>query len=488
MTEKPTAAHDGPTGGTMAAARRARVLLVDDEQMVLDSLSRFLQSDGHDVVAATSANEALVELERSTFDVMITDVILRDGNGVDLLRTARDRWPDLLVVAMSGYGTIESAVEAMKVGAFEFLSKPVRMDEIRQVARRAIEQNTLLRANRSLRRVLETPYSLDTVVGRTHQMKRVFDLIDAVADSKTTVLIHGETGTGKSLIARAIHQRSQRRNRPFVEISCGAIPETLLASELFGHAKGAFTGALADKDGKFRAAEGGTIFLDEIACASPGLQVKLLRVLQDRQYEPLGSNRTLTADVRVILATNVDLAHEVEAGRFRQDLFYRINVVNFELPPLRDRLTDIPLLAGHFLIKCAHQCGKRNLSFSEAALQCMQRYRWPGNVRELENAIERAVVLCRGPIIDVGDLPPAIVRATETDAALFSANSGRPLTLKEALEEAEQRIIKAALEANDWNRQKTSSVLGVNRTTLYKKMRYYRLEDPPGSAVGGAPG
>jgi DNA-binding NtrC family response regulator len=461
------------------------VLLVDDERMVLDALARFLESDGHEVFAVGSANEALIELERGTFDVMITDVILRDGNGVDLLRTVRDRWPDLLVVAMSGYGTIESAVEAMKVGAFEFLSKPVRADEIRQVARRAIEQQNLLRANRSLRRVLDSPFSFDTVIGRTYQMQKVFDLIEAVADSKTTVLIHGETGTGKSLIARAIHQRSQRRTRPFVEISCGAIPETLLASELFGHVRGAFTGALADKDGKFRAAEGGTIFLDEISCASPSLQVKLLRVLQDRQFEPVGSNKTATADVRVLLATNVDLQKEVDEGRFRSDLFYRINVVNIELPPLRDRLTDIPLLAEYFLQKSAHQCGKKQLSFTESALQCMQRYRWPGNVRELENCIERAVVLSRGTQIDKGDLPPNIVRAAESDVMLFSPDRGRPLTLKEALEEPERRIIQAALEANGWNRQKTAAVLDVNRTTLYKKMKNYGLMEPP---LGGAHG
>jgi DNA-binding NtrC family response regulator len=279
-------------------------------------------------------------------------------------------------------------------------------------------------------------------------------------------------------VARAIHQRSQRRARPFVEISCGAIPETLLASELFGHVKGAFTGALADKDGKFRAADGGTIFLDEVACASPSLQVKLLRILQERQFEPLGSNRTATVDVRVILATNVNLAQEVEAGRFRPDLFYRINVVNIDLPPLRDRLTDIPLLAEHFLRKCAHQCGKRRLAFTEPALQCMQRYRWPGNVRELENCVERAVVLTRGEQIDVADLPPAVVRASESDATMFSADRGRPLTLKEALEEPEKRIIQAALEANAWNRQKTAAVLDVNRTTLYKKMKQYGLEEP----------
>jgi DNA-binding NtrC family response regulator len=309
-------------------------------------------------------------------------------------------------------------------------------------------------------------------------MQRVFDLIETVADSRTTVLIHGETGTGKSMIARSLHRRSQRRSRPFVEISCGAIPETLLASELFGHVKGAFTGALVDKDGKFRAADGGTIFLDEIACASPSLQVKLLRLLQERQFEPLGSNRTATVDVRVILASNTDLDKEVAAGRLRADLYYRINVVKIDLPPLRERLTDIPLLAEHFLQKCARQCGKQRLGFTEAAMQCMQRYRWPGNVRELENAVERAVVLTREEWLDTVDLPPAVVEAAETDAALFSLARGRALTLREALEEPERRIILAALEANGWNRQQTAQALDVNRTTLYKKMKYYRLNEP----------
>ncbi len=455
-----------------------RILVVDDEPAVRETLEKFLIADGHEVVAAGSAGEALVELERSTFDVMVADLILRDGNGVDLLRTVRDRWPDLLVVAMSGYGTVQSAVEAMKAGAFEFLQKPVRMDEIRQVARRAVEQQTLLRASRSLRRVLDAPFNLDAVIGRTYQMRRVFDLIEAVADSKTPVLIRGETGTGKSVVARAIHQRSQRRLRPLVEISCGAIPETLLASELFGHVKGAFTGALADKEGKFQAAEGGTIFLDEVARLSPSLQGKLLRVLQDRQYEPLGSSRTYAVDVRVILGTNADLAREVDAGRFRGDLYSRISAVHIDLPPLRERLTDIPLLAEHFLRKYAHQCGKTRLSFAEGALQCLQRYGWPGNVRELANCVERAVVLCRGDTIHERDLPPAVVRSVEDDALLFSPARGRPMTLKEALEEPEKRIIKAALEAHGWNRQKTAAILDINRTTLYKKMKRYGLEEP----------
>jgi len=466
-----------PDAGTLPS-RRARVLLVDDERLVRDVLAAALALDGHDVVTAASSQEALAELRRAPFDVMIVDVILGDADGTDVLRTVVQQYADLLVVAMSGFATIESAVEAIKAGAFDYLVKPVRPDQIRRVVGRAVEQQALLRANRSLRRVLEPTYTLDTVIGRTHQMQRVFDLIDAVTDSKATVLIHGETGTGKSLIARVIHQRSQRRNHPFIEVSCGAIPETLLESELFGHVKGAFTGALADKDGKFRAADGGTIFLDEISSASPSLQVKLLRVLQERQFEPLGSNRTLTVDVRVLLATNRDLQQLVDQGAFRADLFYRINVVNLGLPPLRERLTDIPLLAEHFLRKYMHQNGRRILGFTEEALQIMQRYPWPGNVRELENCVERAVVLTRGEQIRKEDLPPPLVAAAEASSVLFASGSGRPLTLREALAEPERRIIQAALEANGWNRQKTARVLDVNRTTLYKKMKRYGLLRP----------
>jgi two-component system, NtrC family, response regulator AtoC len=312
-------------------------------------------------------------------------------------------------------------------------------------------------------------------------MQRVFDLVEAVAESTATVLIHGETGTGKSLIARVIHQLSPRRDGPFVEVSCGAIPETLLASELFGHTRGAFTGAVADKDGKFRAAEHGTILLDEISCAPPSLQMKLLRILQERQYEPLGSNRTVLADVRVVLATNVALQKEVDAGRFRADLYYRVNVVNIELPPLRERLADIPLLADHFLEQCASKSRKHVTGFSDEALDSMQRYYWPGNVRELANSIERAVVLTRHDQVLKSDLPPALVQAVDGDtrSLLAAGFSGAATTLKDALAEPERRIVLAALRANNWNRIKTADMLNINRTTLYKKMKHYGIEDPP---------
>jgi transcriptional regulator with PAS, ATPase and Fis domain len=315
-------------------------------------------------------------------------------------------------------------------------------------------------------------------VGHDYKMLKTFDLIDTVADSPTTVLIQGQSGTGKSLTARAIHHRSARREAPFVEVSCGALPESLLESELFGHVKGSFTGAVGDKAGKFKAANGGTIFLDEISSATPALQVKLLRILQERQFEPVGSNKTERVDVRVILASNEDLAKVVQAGRFRQDLFYRVNVVTIRLPSLSERITDIPLLSKHFLQVYCRDMRKDITGFTDACIQCLQRYPWPGNVRELENVIQRAVVLTKARIIDVADLPEELVAAAE--AGPVGDDVYRPLSLKLALEEPEKRIIERALRASNWNRQTTAQVLEINRTTLYKKMKRYGLESDPG--------
>ena len=327
---------------------------------------------------------------------------------------------------------------------------------------------------------------LDRIVGQDYRMMRVFELIDAVADSRATVLITGESGTGKSMVARAIHHHSRRRRKPFVEVSCGALPETLLESELFGHVKGAFTDAVSDRAGKFAAADGGTIFLDEISGASPALQLKLLRVLQERTFEPVGSNRTASVDVRVILATNRDLLGEVEAGRFRRDLYYRVNVVNVELPPLRERVGDIPRLAEHFLTRFRRESSRTIRGFTEAALGILGRYHWPGNVRELENCVERACVLCRYGRIDLGDLPPAVVAGSSAaDNGQLAAGGGQigpavaalagGRTLAQALAEPEKQIIQAALAANGGRRQATAQALGINRTTLYKKMRRYGL-------------
>lgn len=461
-------------GGGANDAGRARILVVDDDRTILRSLVELLRIEGHEVEGVQSLGAARAALRQSAFDVVMTDVQLGDGDGLSILRHVRESGRDALAVMITAFGTIASAVEAMRLGAFDYLTKPIDDEVIRAVIRRAMDHQAVVRENRALREQLRARFSLENVIGRTHQMQRVFDLIEAVADSRTTILMRGETGTGKSLVARAIHQRSARRGKPFVEISCGAIPETLLESELFGHVRGAFTGASSDKEGRFQAAHGGTIFLDEISSASPSLQVKLLRVLQERQFERLGSNRTLTADVRVILATNVDLQAEVAAGRFRQDLYYRVNVVTVELPPLRERLGDIPLLTEHFVAKYAAQTGRRVAGFSPEALQCMQRYRWPGNVRELENCVERAVVLSRGEQIGLDDLPEPVL-ATVAGVDLEAATPSGPMTLRAALEGPERRIIEATLRAHGWNRQATAAALDVDRTTLYKKMKRYGL-------------
>lgn len=453
------------------------ILVVDDDRIILDSLSEFLRLEGYRVEGATGVREAISILEREKVNVLITDINMPESDGFEMLQILRKRFPDVVVIMITGYGTIESAVEAIKLGAYDYLTKPIIDDEIRLVVERALNQQALVREVHTLRKQLDMRFGLDNVVGHDYMMLKVFDVIEAVAASKVTVLVQGESGTGKSMIARCIHHRSDRKSKPFVEVSCGSLPESLLESELFGHARGSFTGAVADKIGKFKAADGGTIFLDEIATASQALQVKLLRVLQEKQFEPVGSNKTETVDLRVILATNVDLEAEIAAGRFRQDLYYRINVVNIALPALRERISDVELLAKTFLHRYCGQMGKEPLSLTEEAILCLQRYQWPGNVRELENIIERAVVLTKNRAITIDDLPPKLV--AESTAAPALGESYQLRSLKEALEDPERRIIEAALKAHGWNRQATSQALDINRTTLYKKMKRYRLDDDP---------
>ncbi|OPZ97855.1 MAG: Transcriptional regulatory protein ZraR [Planctomycetes bacterium ADurb.Bin412] len=376
---------------------------------------------------------------------------------------------------ITGYGTIESAVEAIKMGAYDYLTKPIVDDEIRMLVSRALDQQALLEENRNLKDQLRSRFGLENIVGHDYKMLKIFDLIESVAESKATVLITGQSGTGKSLIARAIHHRSDRMEKPFVELSCGAMPETLLESELFGHVKGSFTGATGDKNGKFLAADGGTLFLDEINSASPALQMKLLRVLQERQFEPVGSNETKTVDVRVILATNSNLQEEVKAGRFREDLYYRINVVNIELPPLAQRKTDVPLLAEKFLAAMCKTHGKEKTGFTAEAVQYLERYHWPGNVRELENVVERGVVLGKNSQMGKEDLPQHLLDAVDQQ----KTGGFKQLSLREALEEPEKKILEATLRQHNWNRQVTADVLQINRTTLYKKMKYFGLESDP---------
>ncbi|MBI3861745.1 MAG: sigma-54-dependent Fis family transcriptional regulator [Planctomycetia bacterium] len=449
------------------------LLLVDDDKFILDAMAEFLRGNGYRTETAQTCREGCDRIAEFPFDVVLCDLNLPDEDGFKLLEFAKERSPDTAVVLITGYGTIESAVDAIRLGAFDYLSKPLIDDELNFCVQRAIGQRQVIQENKSLRAQLDQRFGLGKIIGRDYKMVKMFDLIESVADTRTTVLILGESGTGKTMTARAIHQLSSRRDKPFVEVACGALPDTLLESELFGHVAGSFTGAIHDKIGKFLQADGGTIFLDEIATSSPSLQVKLLRVLQDREFEAVGGSKTHKVDIRLILATNADLEQLVAKGQFRQDLFYRINVITLMQPPLRERICDIPLLAQHYLNEFREQTGKNITGINEQALQTLQQYHWPGNVRELVNIIERAIVLTKRNVIGLEDLPESIRRGATIPEALQARAGGA--NLKAALANPERQIIIDALENNGWNRQNTAEMLGINRTTLYKKMKKYGI-------------
>ena len=450
------------------------LLVIDDDRHICDAMADYLRSLGHRTETAMTCRDGMERLKDYNFHAVICDVNLPDQDGFQLLEWAVEHVPDTSVILLTGYGTIESAVEAIRMGAFDYLTKPVIDDELNFSIQRALGQRKIVEENKNLRKQLDQRYGMSSIIGRDYKMSKMFDLIESVSDTRTTVLILGENGTGKTITARAIHQLSTRRDQPFVEVACGALPDTLLESELFGHVKGAFTGAAQDKVGKFLQANGGTLFLDEIGTASPSLQVKLLRVLQDREFEPVGGNETHKVDVRLILATNEDLEARVRSGEFRQDLFYRINVITITQPPLRERIGDIPLLVDHYLEEFNQQTGKMVRGFDESAMQALQRYHWPGNVRELVNVVERSIVLSKSDMVSLHDLPEQLRRSEQEPAFAFNRISNGH-GLKSALADPERQIIIDALEQNGWNRQDTARMLGINRTTLYKKMKKYDI-------------
>jgi len=442
---------------------RGSVLVVDDDGAALESIQEILQREEYQVVAARSAEEALERLRTDDFGVVLTDLRMPGMDGMDLLRTIKALRPETEVVIMTAFGTIERAVEAMREGAYDFVTKPLKRPLLVRSVGRALEKASLQAENQQLRAELDAISGERTLIGTSPAMRKVLDTLNQVAPANTTVLILGESGTGKELAARAIHQRSRRSRGPFVALNCAAIPVTLLESELFGHERGAFTGAFARREGRFQMAHGGTLFLDEVGELDPMIQAKLLRVLQEGEFERLGGTQTLRADVRVLASTNRNLLEMVREGRFREDLYYRLNVIQLTMPPLRERLEDVPLLAQHFLARYASRNQKDVRSISREAMDVLTTHDWPGNVRELENTVEHAVVLCRGDTIRLEDLPD-LAGAERQDIQYLTIQLGTPLS------EIEQQVIQQTLRLTRGNKRLAAQLLGIATRTIYRKL------------------
>jgi len=441
------------------------ILVVDDEPEMRALVRDVLRERGHQVAEAPNGLEALKRLAEGEYAVVLTDLRMKDMQGIELLGEIKRTFPDTNVILMTAFGSVETAVEAMKRGAYDYLIKPVKTEELIRVTERAVREASLRREINRLRQEVHKEYSFHHILGKSKPMREVFDLIRRVADSPTNVLITGESGTGKELVAKAIHYNSERRNSPFVPVNCAAIPEALLESELFGHVKGAFTDAKNDKRGLFEEAQKGTLLLDEISELPLMLQAKLLRAIQEKEIRRVGATKPVAVDVRIIAATNLNLSEEVKAKHFREDLYYRLNVIEIRLPPLRERREDIPLLVEAFLRKCAEVSHKEVRGMSETALALLMDYGWPGNVRELENVIERAVTLARGDKIVAEDLPPTI-QGARGERRVIDEGADRILPLQEI----EREYILRILEKTGGNKYQAAQVLGIDRKTLYRKL------------------
>ncbi len=456
----------------MRGTPKFQILIADDEQVQREMLEGFLSKQGYGVGTAADGRQALEKFKGGSFDLILTDYRMPGMDGIELLRELKRLNPEVMVVILTAFGTVGTAVAAMKEGAYDYLNKPIDLDELLLLIRRVEKDVGLSRENRELREQLREKFKVDFIISASRRMEEALNLVKRAAPSTATVLILGESGTGKELIARAIHYASPRADQPLVKVNCAALPENLLESELFGHEKGAFTGAVGRRIGRFEQADQGTIFLDEIADLSPPLQSKLLRVLQEKEFERVGSSQTLKADVRVIAATNRNLEEEVRKGTFREDLYYRLNVVTIALPPLRERKEDIPPLIEHFLRKYSRENQKAVVSLSKEAKDLLMNYHYPGNVRELENIMERAVVLSRGDTITTQDLPLNL-RESKVEDLMREAAGGR--SLRETLEEIERLRITQALEKSHGVQTRAAEELGISERVLRYKMKKYGI-------------
>ena len=447
----------------MSLKNSIKILVVDDDMIVRDSMGNWLKEEGYQVDTSDNGHDALEKIKTDTYDMAVVDIKMPGMDGIELLKLSKEIYPDLPILVMTAFASVDTAVQAMKDGAFDYIVKPFDPESVSQVIERAIRYKMLEKENILLKKELEKKYGFDEIIGKSKKMEEIFELIKTVADSEAVVMIRGESGTGKELIARAIHANSKRKYGPLVTLSCGALPETLLESELFGYEKGAFTGAEHSRKGRLEMASGGTLFLDEIGDISPKTQVALLRVLQEKYIYRLGSTKSIKVDIRIISATHRNLEEDAREGKFREDLYYRLNVVTINVPPLRERREDIPLLANHFLHKFTMANSKKINGISGEAMEVLIGYHWPGNIRELENVIERAVVVSKTDEIIPNDL---------TEVVQKGLKASTPRTL----DESEKSHISRILENNDWNISKSAAELSIDRTTLYNKIKKYKIE------------
>jgi DNA-binding NtrC family response regulator len=444
------------------------ILVVDDEKNIREGLSEALALDGYEVALAADGEAALRVFENGDVDLVITDLKMPKVSGEDLLKRVVSLYPTVPVIILTGHGTIESAVGAMREGAYDFLTKPVNLDHLSLLVKRALENRSLLLQNRALQEELEKKNQFASIIGKSKEMKQVFEMVRQVAPARTSVLITGESGVGKEMIAEALHYNSPRREKPLIKLHCAALTETLLESELFGHERGAFTGAVARKRGRFELANLGTLFLDEIGEINQNIQIKLLRVLEEKRFERVGGEETIEVDVRLIAATNKDLEQAIAQGTFREDLFYRLNVVNINVPPLRERKEDIPLLIAAFLAEFTGENRKNIDGIDSKARLALFNYAWPGNVRQLRNSIESAVVLCKGTIITLDDLPPNVRGESSEEVIRIPVGA--------SLSEMEKEAIRATLQREGGNKSRAAEILGIGRKTLHRKLQEFGLD------------